>query len=190
MGTPKQTLKLAGKPMLQRVIDTFLATDLEEVIVVVSPALGWRPRERKRLRLVANIRSGEGISSSVRTGLEAIDPTSEAAVIGLGDKPLVLKSTIEKLMAAFERTDSEVIVPVYRGRRGNPILFRRSMFEEMGRLKGDKGAKILVEAGTHTTLEVPVRDIGVMVDVDTPDDLRNAARLIAARAELERKSRK
>jgi len=191
MGRPKQAIRVAGRPMLEYVVNTFLSSGLQEVIVVVNPELSWRPRKRGRLRFLVNERFGEGISTSVRAGIEAIRPECDAVAIGLGDKPLVRGSTIGKLMIALERSESEIIVPVYRGKRGNPILLRRSLFPEVRRLKGDSGAKVLVESGLHTITEVPVSDIGVILDVNTRSDLERVEKLIYARGRLaKRKSRK
>jgi molybdenum cofactor cytidylyltransferase len=192
MGTPKQPLKLAGRPMVQCVVDTFLASSLDEVVVVLNPALEWKPKSRKRLRLVENSRAYEGISTSVRAGLDSITSESGAAVIGLGDKPLLHNSTIQKMIEAYKHSSSEVIMPVYHGKRGNPILFRRSLFDDMRSLKGDVGAKSLISQMKHSVLELPVEDLGVILDVDTPAELRAASRLISARKALagERKTRK
>lgn len=191
MGAPKQTLEVGGRAMLERVVDTFLGSSLQEVILVLTPALGWKPRKRKRLRFVFNTRSSDGISTSLRAGLEALSPKSDAVVVGLGDKPLLRQSTIEKLIEVHRRSSAEILVPVYRSKRGNPILFPRNLYEEMRRLQGDVGAKVLVEAEKHLVKEVPVNDFGVVMDVDTPKDLRSVRRLVSAKVPLaERKSGK
>jgi CTP:molybdopterin cytidylyltransferase MocA len=191
MGRPKQTLKLAGKPMLEHAVGTFLASRLQEVIVVVNPDLGWMPEARRRLRVVVNVNYREGIASSVRAGIEATLPDCDAVMMGLGDKPLLRSSTLEKLLKAYERYSPQIVVPAYMGQRGNPILFVRSLFGELGRLKGDAGAKVLLESGAHTIAEVPVRDLGVILDVNTNADLERAERILDRRASLaERKPRK
>ncbi|HYB45179.1 MAG TPA: nucleotidyltransferase family protein [Nitrososphaerales archaeon] len=182
MGAQKQTLELDGKPMAQRVLDVFVRSSLDEVIVVLSPTTAWKPRRRKGLRIVINPRAGEGISTSVGAGLEAVDARSEAVVIGLADKPFLRKSTIEALVDAYRRSPAEILVPVYHRRRGNPVLFRRALFPQLAGLKGDVGAKVLVESGAYSVSEVPVDDEGVLFDVDTPEDLRKARKILSARS--------
>lgn len=184
MGTPKQTLELAGKPMLERVLDAFAKSSLDETVLVLPPALRGRINRRAHLRIAVNTRSGEGISTSVKVGIDALDPRSEAVVIGLADKPLLRKSTIESLLTVYRRTKAEILVPVCRGRRGNPILFRRHLFEQLRRLKGDMGAKVLIESNKYSVAEVPVNDVGILLDVDTPDDLRRARKILRARSAL------
>ena len=181
MGVPKQPLDLGGKAMIQHVLDVFTHSSLDEVVLVLSPALQWKPKQKKGIRVVVNPRPEEGISSSVRVGIDAVSPKSEAVVIGLADKPFLLESTIEALVNALRNSPAEIIVPLYGGKRGNPILFRRSLYRQLGLLKGDVGAKVLVESKKYAITEVPVDDEGVIFDVDTLSDLRRARKRIAAR---------
>ena len=114
-------------------------------------------------------------------GLDAVDEHTRAVVIGLGDKPFLSKSTIERLIERFEQSGPEVAIPLYRGKRGNPVLFSRSVFAELYKLKGDVGAKEVIKGKDHSVIEVSVNDPGVLFDLDTPDDLRKAEKLSSAR---------
>jgi len=181
MGTPKQVVKIGGKPMLQHVVDSFLASSLGEVVVVVRPGLPWKPKPSRRLRVVVNSRFGEGISSSVKFGLSSLSSGSEATVIGLGDKPLLLPSTIERLLVAYRRSGSKIVVPTYNRVRGNPILFQKSLYPWILELKGDVGAKRVINSNESEVLEVSVDDEGVLLDVNTPSDLERAVRTLASR---------
>ena len=184
MGVPKQRIELAGKPMLQHVLDVFMRSDLDEVVLVLSPALHWQPKGRRRLRVVLNPRATEGISTSVKMGIQALDPRTQAVLIGLADKPFLLESTMKAIIETYRRSSAEIVVPVHRGKRGNPILFRRNLFQSLSRLEGDVGAKVLVESGDYEISEVPVDDEGVLFDVDTPEDLRKARKILSARSAL------
>ncbi|MDV3244717.1 MAG: nucleotidyltransferase family protein [Nitrososphaerales archaeon] len=192
MGAPKQSMNIAGKPMLQYAVDAFKDSRLGEVVLVVRAGLLWKPAAVGRLRVVFNPHPEEGISSSLRLGLTSINSRSEAVVIGLGDKPLLLPSTIRGLVSAYRESGSRIIIPTYEGMRGNPILLRKTLYGEMLRLRGDTGAKSVIKRHAESVLEVPVTDEGVLVDVNTPADIRAAERLLAARERLaaEGKSRK
>ncbi|MDV3277086.1 MAG: nucleotidyltransferase family protein [Nitrososphaerales archaeon] len=181
MGSPKQDVLLAGRPILEYVVDAFLSSNLAEVVVVVRSGLTWRRSEGK-LRVIVNPRYLEGLSESVKLGLGTIDARSQAALIGLGDKPLVLPSTVNRIVSAYEESGSKIVIPVHAGTRGNPILFDRKMFPEILRLHGDEGAKRVVELYEEDVLEVKVEDEGILVDVDTPADLKTAERTLASRA--------
>lgn len=192
MGAPKQSLKIAGKPMLEHVVDAFSGSSLDEVVLVVRPGLPWNPPAKGLLRIVVNQHPEEGVSSSVRLGVRSIDDDSEAVVIGLGDKPLLRSSTIRALVSAFRESGSKIIIPTFDGIRGNPILFHRSLFPGMSRLKGDAGAKSVITRHAELVLEIPVSDEGIVADVNTLADVRAVQRLLAARGRLaaKRKPRK
>jgi molybdenum cofactor cytidylyltransferase len=74
-------------------------------------------------------------------------------------------------MATYEKSRAHIIIPTYQGTRGNPILFDRSVFPQIERIRGDMGAKSVVQKNTADVLEVEVSDRGVLVDFDTPSDL-------------------
>lgn len=184
MGELKQTMKVAGKPMLQHVIDAFKRSGLGEVVVVTRLGLQWKPSATGRVRVVVNPHPEEGLSSSLRLGLASLDSNSEAVVIGLGDKPLLLTSTIRATVSAYRKSGPRIIIPTYEGTRGNPILLPKAFYSEILRLKGDVGAKRVIEHHPEYVLEVPVRDAGVLVDANTPEDVGAVERLFAARKRL------
>jgi len=69
------------------------------------------------------------------------------------------------------------VIPVNGGRRGNPVLFDRSVFQELEGISGDVGAKTVVKENAAKVLEVEVDDEGVLRDIDTPSDLKRTGRL-------------
>ena len=114
MGVPKQPLDLGGKAMIQHVLDAFTHAGLDEVVLVLSPALAWKPKTSERLKVVLNPYANQGISTSVKVGMEGISAKSEAVVIGLADKPFLSVSTIEAVVESYRRSASEIVVPVLR----------------------------------------------------------------------------
>ena len=80
-------------------------------------------------------RYAEGQSTSLRAGLDALAPGTEAAVVALGDQP-VDPRVIRRLVATFQATDRPIAAPVYRDGRGNPVLFAASLFDELRGVKG------------------------------------------------------
>jgi molybdenum cofactor cytidylyltransferase len=94
--------------------------------------------------------------------------SAEAWIIGLADMPYVLSSTIRALAEAL-KTGAGIAVPVWQGRRGNPVAFSRAHLDGLLQLGGDEGARRLLRA--YPVTEVPVNDPGILRDIDTPDDL-------------------
>lgn len=89
-------------------------------------------------------------------------------VIALADMPHVRTATIAALRDAVEH-GADIVAPVYRGRRGNPVAFSRTHLLQLLQLGGDQGARSLLKA--HPVVEVPVEDAGVLRDIDTIADL-------------------
>lgn len=176
MGAPKQTLRFRGVPMLQVVVETLRRSKVDRVVVVLG---AHEPEVRKDVSfdeelVVENPDYSSGMSSSIRAGLAAV-PDADAALVVLADQPFLAPQTIDILVEAYRVSRSPVVLPVFRGRRGNPVLFDRSLFPEISRLRGDVGAKAVVRAHQADLLEVPVDDAGVVEDIDTPEDYKGTS---------------
>ena len=184
MGGPNKLLEMiSGKPLVRIAAEQALASRASPVVVVSG-------HERARVeaalaglnvRLVHNPDYPQGLSTSVKTGLAALPPESEAAIVCLGDMPQVTSALIDRLIAAFDpERNALVVLPTFSGKRGNPVLWSRRFFPELIALEGDVGARHLIGAYPEVVTEVPVENAAAMVDIDTPDALR------AAKAEMER----
>jgi molybdenum cofactor cytidylyltransferase len=136
----------------------------------LGAALGGRD-----LTIVHNPRFDEGLSTSLRVGLRALTGSGariDGAVVCLGDMPRVKSRHIKALISAFDPLEGRAIcVPVYDGKRGNPVLWPASLFADMASVAGDVGARHLIGEHAEVVCEVAIDDPGVLVDVDTPDAL-------------------
>jgi molybdenum cofactor cytidylyltransferase len=119
---------------------------------------------------VENADAARGMATSLQTGIAALAPDCDGAFVALADMPSVDSATYAALAKAFQR-DDYAVVPVYRGRRGNPVLLGRALFGLVATLSGDVGAKPLLAAYADKVREVMVDDPGILADVDTPRDL-------------------
>ncbi len=184
MGGPNKLLEtISGKPLVRIAAEQALSSRASPVVVVSG-------HERARVeaalagldvRLVHNPDYPQGLSTSVRAGLAALPPESEAAIVCLGDMPQVTSALIDRLIAAFDpERNALVVLPTFDGKRGNPVLWSRRFFPELMALEGDVGARHLIGAYPEVVTEVPVENAAAMADIDTPDALR------AAKAEMER----
>jgi molybdenum cofactor cytidylyltransferase len=89
-------------------------------------------------------------------------------VIALADMPYVQAATLDALVDAL-RQGADIALPVYQGRRGNPVGFSRKYLPQLLALGGDRGARELIKA--YPVTEVAVDDAGVVRDIDTEADL-------------------
>ena len=169
----KMLADFAGRPLVRQAAETAIASRAYRTIVVtgharakVEAALADLP-----LELVHNRDHASGLASSLRVGLSAAGDAMGALIL-LGDMPKVSAETLDRLIALFEGAGAgcPAVVPLYRGRRGNPVLLGEALFASVARLSGDEGARRLLQS-TAGVVEVPVDDPGVLADVDTPSDL-------------------
>lgn len=163
-----------GRPMVARVVDGALASRARPVLVVtghrggeVAAALGGRP-----VQVVVAPDFAAGLSASLRTGLAAVPGGCAAALVCLGDMPLVTGAMIDRLIEAHDPLEGRaIIVPTCRGKRGNPVLWDRQFFPEIAALTGDGGARPLLERHSEWVAEVELGDDAVLRDFDTVESL-------------------
>jgi molybdenum cofactor cytidylyltransferase len=164
----------AGKPMIARVVDNVLSSNARPVLVVtghqaeqVEHALGGRP-----VRYVHAADYAEGLSASLKAGIAAVPPECAAAVVCLGDMPLVTGRMIDRLLSMYDPDEGRLIVlPTFRGKQGNPMLWDRRFFSEILEIGGDSGARFLVAKHTESVCEVEMADDAVLRDFDTTESL-------------------
>jgi molybdenum cofactor cytidylyltransferase len=177
----KLVAKLDGKPIVRRVVEAALATKARPVVVVTGYAR--LPVEAAvadlEIGVAFNPEFASGLASSLSAGLSAMSPDAAGALVLLGDMPLIEPRLADALIEAFlAREGALAAIPLTEGRRGNPVLLGRGLFEAAQRLRGDEGARKLIGALNEGELvEVEVFDMGVTFDVDTPEDLAAAQRL-------------
>jgi len=177
MGRNKLTLPLHGKPMVAHAVEAALAAHLDPVIVVtghdaaaVRQALGRAP-----VRFVQNEDFAQGLSTSLRAGIQAVTPDCEGAVVLLGDMPRITAPLIEKVVAAFNPAEDQAIcVATAGGERGHPVLWGRQFFTELERLEGDAGARSVMLRYPGLVCEVEAGDAAPLTDIDTPEALQTA----------------
>lgn len=163
-----------GIPMVRRVLDQVVASDVGAVAVV----LGHEPERIREclavpgVEFVENPDFEQGLSTSLIKGLEVLRDDIDGVVICLGDMPRVAADEINQLIAAFSPIEGRAIcVPTYRGKRGNPVLWAHRFFDEMRHLHGDVGARHLIGEYADVVAEIEMEDDGVLLDVDTPEKL-------------------
>ncbi|MDJ0948395.1 MAG: molybdopterin-binding/glycosyltransferase family 2 protein [Alphaproteobacteria bacterium] len=175
MGAVNKLLaEVDGVPMVARVADAVLAGAADPVVVVtgheadqVRAVLAGRA-----LRMVHNPDYEEGLSTSLKAGLAALPPEADGVLVCLGDMPRVSTAVLDRLIAAFDPAQGRAIcVPVYHGKRGNPVLWARRFFAEMQAVAGDVGARHLIGEHADQVAEVEMSDSGVLIDVDSPEAL-------------------
>ncbi|TAK55657.1 MAG: nucleotidyltransferase family protein [Bacteroidetes bacterium] len=179
MGKPKALLTIEGETFLQRIVRTLRSARVTETIIVlgsqaeeIQGTLQWFEG-----RVVINSFWQTGQLSSLITGVQALESeTTHGCLVCPVDHPLFSHSVIVDLLQGFWTSGKNIIIPVYNGKRGHPVIFGKSLFPALHSASQEKGAKEVVHTHRDEILEVTVQEGGVLVNIDTPEQYQAVLR--------------
>ena len=178
MGPNNKLLEdLGGKPVLRRTVETALASRARPVVVVT----GHQAAEVEAVltdldvSIVHNPDYATGMASSLKVGIAELPSNLDGAIVALGDMPEVQTTDLDRMISAFEpKEQRSIIVPVYDGNRGNPVLWSSELFPAMASLSGDVGARSIIANNAEYVVELELGTSAVLLDLDTPEALADA----------------
>lgn len=173
MGKTKQLLPMGESTLLGHALENLRKTRVDEIVLVLGFAAETILQQLflGDVKVVINEGFQQGMGTSLGVGLSGVDARAEAALIVLADQPFVQPATIDKLLQQYRRSRPSILIPLYKGFRGNPVLLDRSVFGEVMSLRGEVGCRAIFGSHSQNILKVPVEDVGILLDVDTREDL-------------------
>jgi len=170
-GSQKLIEPLDGAPLVRRAVARLASTvDATYVVVGHEAEHVGAALADLAVTVVRNEAWAEGLSSSLRVGVAALPDAAGAVVVALGDQPLMDVHAVRVVIDRWRETGKPIVVTRYDGTRGHPILFARSMWPMLAVLRGDTGARDLIERSRSQVAFVDV-DSPMPPDVDTAADL-------------------
>ena len=173
-GENKLTKNVKGIPLIKCALNNILKSHVNEIIIV----LGYQKEtieklidKTSRVKFVFNSNYKEGISSSIKKGIKNLSEKNEAFFISLGDMPSINYNTYNQLIKYSK--DKKVIVPLFKGQKGNPVLFPKSFEKKLLSIEGDSGAKKMLEINKKEVLNLEIDDPGIIKDLDVPSDFNS-----------------
>jgi molybdenum cofactor cytidylyltransferase len=172
MHEPKMLLRFGDVTILEAVIKSCEESCLDRIMVVVG---AYKKRVEERIdrysvKICVNDNYKEGMLSSVQKGFQCLPKGTRAAVIVLGDQPLIPSAVIDKVVKAFTRTGKGMVLPVYKHQRGHPLLIDSKYQGDIKNLDPEIGLRELLQKFSLDIEEVIVNDPNVLKDIDTPED--------------------
>jgi molybdenum cofactor cytidylyltransferase len=170
LGQPKQNLVFRGKTLLQRAIDTALDSACSPVIVVLGAnkeQISIQPRTK--ISILQNPDWPEGMASSIRLAIhEMMKQGADSTIIMLCDQPFVTAELLNTMLQTQKDTAKPIVACAYKGTTGAPVLFRKTIFQQLLLLKGHEGAKKILQDQAEEIALVPFEkgatDIDTMAD--------------------------
>ena len=170
-GENKLTKKIQDIPLIKYSVKNILASSIDELIVV----LGYQKEvieriidKNEKVKFVFNKNFESGMASSIKTGLNNLSEKTEAFFICLGDMPMVSHDIYNQLIKS--KDNKEIIVPTYKGQRGNPVLFDKSMKEKVLDIRGDVGAKKILELNKDKISNLEINNQSISKSFNTQGD--------------------
>ena len=177
MGKVKLTLPLGDRQLIEWVLQAVKLTPLDKYFLVV------RPEDKDIIKIgkawgaeiVLNPDFRKGMSTSIKKALLKINTQeAEGFFLILGDQPLITSKIINKLIKSFSSGKREIVVPYFKDKRGNPVLFDICWKDELMAVTGDVGGRILIKAHPEKVKRVNVSDETILFDIDQEKDYLKA----------------
>ena len=183
LGQPKQLVRLRGRSLIERSVRLAQEVSPNRVVVVIG-ADHLRVRRHLyakslRPRIVRSPNWRQGMSTSLKDGLQALPASAHGLLVLLCDQPAIAACDIGRLVRAWRQRPAAPTAAAFSGRIGAPAIFPRRFFRNLQSLAGDKGARDLLRSNAQTsTVQMPA----AAIDVDTPADRRALSRLSLSRS--------
>lgn len=169
-GHNKLMLDLKGKKIIEYVITSAQNSNLEEIFLIYKDDEIKKISEKYNINTIYNGESVNGMSTSLKKGINALSKNSSACLFLLGDMPFVSMNTINLLIEEARKNDLEksIVVPFYNGKRGNPVIFGKKYYKEILENKGDLGAREIIKNNPQAVVKLDIKDQSENIDIDTP----------------------
>ena len=177
MGKVKLTLPLGDKKLIEWVLQAAKLTPLDKYFLVVRPEDKEIIETGKKwgAEIVLNPDFRKGMSTSIKRALLKINTQeAEGFFLILGDQPLINPSILFKMIRAFTLDKKEIVVPFYKEKRGNPVLFDICWKDELMAVTGDVGGRVLIKAHPEKIKRVNISDRAILFDIDQEKDYLKA----------------
>ena len=172
MGKPKLLLSFGEKTMIEAVIGNAVQSKAENILVVLGSDQEKIEEKIKDLpvKVVFNPNFREGMLSSAQTGFQALPEDAQAVLVFLGDQPAISHAIIDKVIDAYNRTKKGIVLPVFEGNRGHPVLIDMKYKDEVEKLSAHVGLRGVVYSHPEDVQEVEVETPSILRDIDDPED--------------------
>ena len=170
-GENKLVKKIQGIPLIKHSVRNILASFIGELIIVLGHQKEIIEKlidKNEKIKFVFNQDFESGIATSIKTGLNHLSEETEAFFICLGDMPMVNKDIFNLLIKS--KNNREIIVPTYKNKQGNPILFSKSMKKKIMTIEGNVGAKKILELNKDKILNIETNDQSITKNFNTLDN--------------------
>jgi molybdenum cofactor cytidylyltransferase len=175
-GAIKQLAPWGDTTLIRHIVGILERSNVDEIQIVLGaheePIRAALAGTGGRVQIVRNTRWHEGMSTSVIAGINASRVQPNAAIFVNVDQPGIRPELIDRLIERHRRTGAPIVAPRYQNLRGNPVLWDRSLFDELGTLSGDVGGREILRQHFRDIMWVELASEEELTDADTPEEFQ------------------
>lgn len=178
MGSPKALLPFQGRPFLEHLLEVTSHREIGARRVVlgahaepIAKAVNLKADE-----IVINHEWEKGQLSSIQAALRSLPPGTDGILLCLIDHPLISSALVQELIEQFYKAKKPIVLPVYERRRGHPVIFAASLYDELLRAPLETGARAVVWAHKGEVEEVRTNEEGCVLNLNDPETMNTALR--------------
>lgn len=176
MGNCKLLMTYNNKPMIQWGMEAVEKSSLSPKLVVTGNEEIKALAQKVNLTVVVNEKGNLGQSESIKLGVLNSEEADGYAFIP-GDQPFISTSFINALIQEFEKAKNKIIVPIYKGTRGNPVIFPKRFEDELLSLQGDVGGRVLLNKYKEYIQFIDIVEGKLLLDIDTKEEYERLIKL-------------
>jgi len=172
----KLSKKFKNTPLINHSIKNILFSNIDELIIVLGyekELINKLIEKNNKIKIIYNKNFESGMASSIKVGLNHLSKKAESFFVCLGDMPMINKEIYNQLIS--QRNKKDIIVPTYNDIQGNPVLFSKLMKSSIMTVKGDFGAKKILEQNKDKILKLEINDINITKDFNTKNDFSSSS---------------
>ncbi len=176
MGSPKALVPYQGRPFLEHLLEVTSRPEIGVRRVVlgahaepIAKAINLKAGE-----IVINHEWEKGQLSSIQAALRSLPPGTDGMLLCLIDHPLISGALVQELIEQFYATKKPIVLPVYEGRRGHPVIFSATLYDELLRAPIETGARAVVWAHQGEIEEVRTNEEGCVLNLNDPETMNKA----------------
>jgi len=174
MTKPKPLLTFGDHTFLEQIISVLKLSNVDRITVVLGAQAETVKKsiDLSETNIVINKDYSKGQLSSLIVAIEYTPKETEAILVCLVDMPFITKEVVDEIISKFKQTNNPIIVPVYNKKRGHPVLFSKSLFNELTNAPQEQGARYVLYSNEEKILELDTPESGILVGINTPDDYK------------------
>jgi len=176
MGSPKALLPYQGRPFLEHLLEITTRPEIiaRKVVLGADADSIARVIRLKAHEMVINADWEKGQLSSIQAAVRKLPAGTAGMLLCLIDHPLISSALVGELIAQFYKSKKPIVLPVYEGRRGHPVISSASLYDELLRAPLETGARSVVWAHADEVDEVRTNEEGCVLNLNDPETLNRA----------------